>query len=52
MVRPFVTQLQKFEKAEPAMSLYFPDLMAGIDVEAERKRLQNFAFAPEGPTPR
>jgi tetratricopeptide (TPR) repeat protein len=47
MVRPFVTQLQKFEKSEPAMSLYFPDLIAGIDVEAERKRLQNFAFAPE-----
>jgi tetratricopeptide (TPR) repeat protein len=48
MVRPFVAQLQKFEKAEPAMSLYFPDLLAGIDVEAERKRLQNFTFAPEG----
>jgi tetratricopeptide (TPR) repeat protein len=51
MVRTFVTQLQKFEKAEPAMSLYFPDLLAGIDVEAERKRLQGFAFAPEGETP-
>jgi tetratricopeptide (TPR) repeat protein len=51
MVRPFVAQLQKFEKAEPAMSLYFPDLLAGIDVEVERKRLQNFAFAPEGATP-
>jgi tetratricopeptide (TPR) repeat protein len=48
MVRTFVTQLQKFEKAEPAMSLYFPDLMAGIDVEVERKRLQNVAFAPAG----
>jgi hypothetical protein len=51
MVRPFVAQLQKFEKAEPAMSIYFPDLIAGIDVEAERKRLQNFVFPPEGPTP-
>jgi hypothetical protein len=51
MVRTFVAQLQKFEKAEPAMSLYFPDLLAGIDVEAERKRLQNFAFAPEGADP-
>jgi tetratricopeptide (TPR) repeat protein len=49
MVRAFVTQLMKFEKAEPAMSLYFPDLIAGIDVEAERKRLQNVTFAPEGP---
>jgi tetratricopeptide (TPR) repeat protein len=51
MVRPFVTQLQKFEKAEPSMSLYFPDLLAGIDVEAERKRLQNFTFAPEAASP-
>jgi hypothetical protein len=51
MVRAFVTQLQKFEKAEPAMSLYFPDLLKGIDVEAERKRLQSVTFAPEGETP-
>jgi len=51
MVRPFVTQLQLFEKSEPAMSLYFPDMFKGIDVEAERKRLQNFAFAPENAAP-
>ena len=51
MVRMFVTELQKFEKAEPAMSLYFPDLLKGIDVEAERKRLQNVAFAPDTETP-
>jgi tetratricopeptide (TPR) repeat protein len=47
MVRSFVTQLQKFEKAEPAMSLYFPDLLTGIDVEAERKRVLNITFAPD-----
>jgi tetratricopeptide (TPR) repeat protein len=46
MVRPFVTQLQKFEKAEPAMSYYFPDLIDGIDVSVEQKRLQGFQFAP------
>jgi len=46
MVRPFVTQLQKFEKDEPAMTYYFPDLIAGIDVDAEKKRLKDFAFAP------
>ncbi|MGH9684266.1 MAG: tetratricopeptide repeat protein [Candidatus Acidiferrales bacterium] len=46
LVRPFVAQLMKFEKAEPAMSYYFPDLINGIDVAAEQKRLQNFAFAP------
>jgi len=45
MVRLFVTQLQKFEKAEPAMSYYFPDLLDGIDPAAEQKRLQNFQFA-------
>lgn len=53
LVRSFVTQLQKFEKAEPAMTYYFPDLIAGIDVAAELKRFQNFTFAPfqEAPVP-
>ncbi len=46
LVRPFITQLQKFEKAEPAMTYYFPDIVAGLDVPAEQKRLQNFVFAP------
>jgi hypothetical protein len=46
LVRPFVTQLQKFEKDEPAMSYYFADLIAGISVDAEKQRLKNFAFAP------
>jgi tetratricopeptide (TPR) repeat protein len=45
MVRSYVVQLQKFEKAEPAMSYYFPDLIDGIDLTAEQKRLQNFQFA-------
>lgn len=45
MVRMFVAQLQKFEKAEPAMSYYFPDMIDGINLEAEQKRLQNFQFA-------
>jgi tetratricopeptide (TPR) repeat protein len=52
MVRVFDVQLQKFEKAEPAMSLYFPDLIDGIDIAAEQKRYANFKFAPleEAPT--
>jgi tetratricopeptide (TPR) repeat protein len=52
MVRVFDVQLQKFEKAEPAMSLYFADLIDGIDVAAEQKRFANFQFAPleEAPT--
>jgi len=45
LVRPLVAQLQKFEKAEPAMSYYFPDLIAGVDVAAEQKRLQGVTFA-------
>jgi tetratricopeptide (TPR) repeat protein len=53
MVRVFDVQLQKFEKAEPAISLYFPDLIDGIDVAAEQKRYANFKFAPldEAPAP-
>ncbi len=44
LVRPLVAGLQKFEKAEPAMSYYFPDLIAGIDFDAERKRAQGIKF--------
>ena len=47
MVRPLVAGLAKFEKSEPSMSLYFPDLINGIDVPAEQKRLANFAFKSE-----
>ena len=43
--RPLVQQLQIFEKAEPAMHYYFPDLVRGIDVAAEQKRLQGIQFA-------
>lgn len=45
LVRPLVAQLGKFEKAEPAMSYYFPDLIAGVDVEAEQERLKRVTFA-------
>jgi tetratricopeptide (TPR) repeat protein len=45
MGRAFVAHLQKCETAEPAMSYYFPDLIDGINLEAEQKRLQNFQFA-------
>jgi tetratricopeptide (TPR) repeat protein len=51
LVRPFVQQLLKFEKAEPAMEYYFPDLLAGIDVAAEQKRLQGVTFAAAQATP-
>ena len=45
LVRPLVAQLQKFEKAEPAMSYYFPEMIAGIDVVAEQKRLKKIGYA-------
>lgn len=39
-----VQQLQKFEKDEPAMSYYFPDLVQAIDVQGEQRRLQKVSF--------
>jgi hypothetical protein len=47
MVRPLFVGLAKFEGSEPAMSLYFPDLIRGIDVGAESKRIAAITFAPE-----
>jgi hypothetical protein len=51
LVRPLVQRLQIFEKAEPAMSFYFPDLVRGIDVKAEEQRLQKVQFAAAEPPP-
>jgi hypothetical protein len=45
LVRPLVQQLRVFEKSDPAMSYYFGELIAGIDVPAEQKRLQGVTFA-------
>lgn len=45
LVRPLYQQLIVFEKAEPAMSFYFPSLVHGINVSAEKQRLANFQFA-------
>jgi tetratricopeptide (TPR) repeat protein len=50
MVRPLFEGLAKFEGSEPAMKLYFPDLIRGIDLNAENKRIAGITFAPEGPT--
>lgn len=49
LVRPFVAQLQKFEKDAPSMAYYFPEFIAAIDVQAEEKRLQYVRFAPVAP---
>jgi hypothetical protein len=47
MVRPLYEGLAKFEGSEPAMTQYFPDLIRGIDVSAENKRIGALQFAPE-----
>lgn len=45
LVRPFVERLAEFEKAEPAMTFYYPDLINGIDVAKEARRLEKVQFA-------
>ncbi|MGB6429448.1 MAG: tetratricopeptide repeat protein [Candidatus Acidiferrales bacterium] len=46
LVRPLVTQLMSFEKTQPPMNLYYPDLVHGINVAAEMRRLAGVQFAP------
>jgi hypothetical protein len=45
MVRPLYAGLSGFEKSEPAMSYYLPDLIKGIDVGSEARRLRGVKFA-------
>lgn len=47
LLRPLLQALTKFESSEPAMSLYFPDLVASIDVVKEQQRLKTVTFEPE-----
>ncbi len=47
LLRPLLQALSKFESSEPAMSLYFPDLVASIDTLKEQQRLKTVTFAPE-----
>jgi tetratricopeptide (TPR) repeat protein len=54
LVRPIYAGLSGFEKSEPAMGYYLPDLIKGIDVSAEQRRLSDVKFAdaaPASPTP-
>jgi tetratricopeptide (TPR) repeat protein len=46
MVRPIYGGLANFEKSEPAMKIYFPDLVRGIDLKAEELRVAEVKFAP------
>ena len=45
LVRALHQALAGFEQAEPSIKLYFPDLMQGIDVAAELRRLEQLKFA-------
>jgi tetratricopeptide (TPR) repeat protein len=47
LVRTLYEGLAKFEGSEPAMNQYFPDLIRGIDMGAESKRIAALQFAPE-----
>lgn len=48
MVRPIYQGLAGFEKSAPSMSVYLPDLIKGIDVATEQRRLAGVQFAPAG----
>jgi len=50
LVRPLFAALTKFEQSEPAMKLYFPDLVRSVDVGTEQKRLAAITFATGRPT--
>ena len=45
LVRPIFGALTGFEKSEPAMHIYFPDLVRSIDVKAEEQRVAGITFA-------
>lgn len=49
LVRPIYAGLTGFEKSEPAMGYYLPDLIKGIDVAAEQRRLRGVKFADAAP---
>ena len=49
LVRPIYAGLSGFEKSEPAMGYYLPDLIKGIDVDAEQRRLRSVKFADAAP---
>jgi hypothetical protein len=46
LVRPLFSALGNFERSEPSMRLFFPEMVRSIDVNAEAKRIQAIRFAP------
>ena len=49
LVRPLFTALGNFERSEPSMRLFFPEMIRSIDVNAEVKRVQTVKFATAAP---
>jgi tetratricopeptide (TPR) repeat protein len=47
LVRTLFQVLPNFEKSEPSMENYFPDLVRGIDMKAELKRVTGINYAKE-----
>jgi tetratricopeptide (TPR) repeat protein len=45
LVHPIFEGLAKYEASEPSMALYFPDLVRGINLTAETKRIDGIKFA-------
>jgi tetratricopeptide (TPR) repeat protein len=52
LVRPLYQGLGNFEKSEPSIKLYFPELVRQIDAAAETKRAQTVKFAPAETAPK
>jgi hypothetical protein len=48
LVRPIFSLLTGFEKSEPSMKNYFPDLVRGIDLKVEQARVAGLTFAKPG----
>jgi len=48
MVRPLFAALAGFEKSEPSMKIYFPELVRGIDLKAEQVRVGALVYARAG----
>jgi tetratricopeptide (TPR) repeat protein len=52
LVRPLFMALGNFERSEPSMKLYFPEMVRSIDANAEAKRIQSIKFAPASVAPK
>jgi tetratricopeptide (TPR) repeat protein len=46
LVQPLFTALGNFERSEPSMKIFFPEMVRSIDVNVEAKRVQTIKFAP------